>query len=390
MLLFLLNYLVNIVMYMSNSLCYYVKLLKISRKGDNRMSKEVFKKIVTLLMCLALVLSLVACDGKSGDKTGNQSNNQSENQSDNKTEDNKKPMTAEEVVEKALSAESIDNLKMDMTFKVDMSIDMKKMMMDQGATEDDIQAAIDAGLLTEAYFDMGIAMDVSMTMEGSDDNYYMSGDFSGEFMGQTMTEEIKSYVVKEADDAVTTYTYSAEDKCWYKTTVKAEDEEESELAGILSSIGDYKDYIKSSKIVEQKDGIYTLDVTFDMSKLMNESVTGALDGMLGDLTSSTEGIYDAMKEITMTLKVDEKSGMLTGLHMDFADIISEALKSSSSSSDESETADYTAYMSVKECSLDVKVSNHGNVNVTIPQDVLDNTQESVDDIIFGGDDSIFN
>lgn len=329
------------------------------------MNKHLFKKILTLLMCLTLVFSMVAC----GDKSANQSGN--------KSDDNSKPATAEAVIEKALSAENVENIKMDMTLKVDMGINLKQMMLDQGATEADIQAAIDAGMLTEETLNMNIAADMAMTMEGSGDNYCMTGDLKAQVMGQSIEEEIKSYVVKNDDNTVTTYTYDTEDECWYKTTAEADDEDAEELAGILSSMGDYKQYIKSSKIVETKDGICTLEVTIDLSKLMNEDVTGALDGMLGGLSSSTEGIYDAMDEMTMTLKVDEKTGVLTGLYVDCTDMIKDVLASSFG---DTTGADYGSYVTVTECSLEIEASNHGNVNVTIPDEVLDAEELSVEDI----------
>ncbi len=305
------------------------------------MKVKFIKRIVTLLMCLTLALSMAACGNKSDNKS--------------------KTMTADEVIEKALSAESVTNMKMDMVVKVDMGMNLKQMMLDQGATEADIQAAIDGGMVTEESLNMSIVVDMALAMEVETDKYYMTGDFSMDVAGQSMDQTVKTYAVEESDGTITTYTYDTDDECWYKSTSESDDEATSELAGMLSSMGEYKEYIKSSKIVSNKDGVYTVDVTLDLAKLMSEDVTDALDDMLGDLSSSVEGMYDSMDEMTMTIKVDGESGALLGIYVDCTDMIKDAL---------SAAGEYGAYITVNEFSIEVNASNHGKVKVTIPDEVL--------------------
>ncbi len=327
------------------------------------MKVKFIKRIVTLLMCLTLALSMAACGNKS----------------DNKSDNKSKTMTAEEVIEKALSAEGVANMKMDMAVKVDMGMNLKQMMLDQGATEADIQAAIDGGMVTEESLNMNIVVDMALAMEVETDKYYMTGDFKMNVAGESMDQTVETYAVKESDDTVTTYTYDTDDECWYKTTSESDDEATSELAGLLSSMGEYKDYIKSSKIVSNKDGVYTVDVTLDLAKLMSEDVTDALDDMLGDMASTVEGMYDSMDEMTMTIKVDGESGALLGLYVDCADMIKDALAAASG-----DAADYSEYITVKECTIELTASNHGKVKVTIPDEVLE--AEEDDSLIDLGDD----
>lgn len=319
------------------------------------MKHSIIKKISLLLMCTTLALGLVACGS-----------NDSKDKDDKK---DKKKVTAENLIADTFNSKDNkedSNMQMDIDFGFGMKVDLKQAMLSQGLSESDIEEALKSGELSEDMLSMDISMEMDMVIEADDDKAYLEGEMNMEMMGEKEKETIKSYTFEE-DDEVITVTYDTELEEWFKSTEKSETDS---ITNMMESLEDFEEYIKSSEIIDEEDGVYTLKVVIDSEKLKENSkeVESIFSDTLGSFVEDSEDIYSSIDDMEMTLKIDSEDNKLVGISIDLKEVMTKAIEEAAKESD-SESEDYSKYISIEEFYIELETSKHGKIKVEIPEEV---------------------
>lgn len=328
------------------------------------MKHSIIKKISLLFMCITLVLGLVACGS-----------NDSKDKDDKK---DKKKVTAENLIADTFNSKDNkedSNMQMDIDFGFGMKVDLKQAMLSQGLSESDIEEALKSGELSEDMLSMDISMEMNMVIEADDDKAYLEGEMNMEMMGEKEKETIKSYTFEEEDDEVITVTYDTELEEWCKYTEKSETDS---ITNMMESLEDFEEYIKSSEIIDEEDDVYTLKVVIDSEKLKENSkeVESIFSDTLGSFVEDSEDIYSSIDDMEMTLKIDSEDNKLVGISIDLKEVITKAIEEAAKESD-SESEDYSKYISIDEFYIELETSKHGKIEVKIPDEVKEAEERDI-------------
>lgn len=356
------------------------------------------KKFLALALVGIMVFSFTACSsGDNDDKDKDNKNEQTEEQKDDKDntdekddqkeddKDNNDAVSAEELLEN-IPVDDIESLSVYMEIAADLGMDLKQAMLDQGLTEDDIQAAIDEGTFTEEELTTSIVVDMELTLDMSKDYSHMAGSMEMSAMGEEESMVVDSYVDTSSDDEKITYTYDEYLESWYYEVEDKEDSEsDSEAVEFISTI---KDYVKSAEIAEEDDDKYTLDVVLDIASMYEEE-SDMVDDLVGSATDSigdTEDVVGSIDELSVSVEIDKEEGYLLAVRIDLVDVVEDLLDSLSEGDEE--VAAYSDYISVNELAVNIELSDYNAVEVEIPEDVIEEaTEASYDDMWEDDDDT---
>ncbi len=196
---------------------------------------------------------------------------------------------------------------------------------------------VDMNVNMDGYI-LSMNMNTSFTKEG--DSYSKS---TSSILGSTLTTEVYTEVV---DDMVYIYTSNGDGNWYYEVMPKEEYKADNNVS--MDAVGIYAENYKSVKEVNSdRKGHDRLEVVVDKDKFaeaMDE------DPEVGD------AVLNLTDDLTMYIYI--KDGYVTGLKMDFADMMK---------LDESEsTTNYT---------MDITISDHNKIDsVIIPDAIKDNAK----------------
>ncbi len=339
------------------------------------------KKFLALGLVGLMVFSFAACSSSDNDDNDKDNKEKTEEQADDKDD-----VTAEELLEN-IPVDDIESLSVYMELVADLDMDLKQAVLDSGMTEEDIQEAIDNGEITEEELNASISLDVELTLDMSKDYSHISGSMDLSGMGEEESENIDSYIDTTADDETITYTYDEYFESWYYEVEEVEDgESDNEAIEFISSI---KDYVNSAEIIDEDDDKYTLDVVLDIAKMYEEEteIVDVLVGFSTDSIGDIEDILGSFEELTVTVEIDKEEGYLTAVKIDLVDAVEDFLESLAEGDEEAPA--YTDYITINELAINIELSDYNDVEVEIPEDVIDEATELYSDEFeeqFGDDD----
>lgn len=327
------------------------------------------KKLMVLMLSLIMIFSLAACGSSDNSKKKDKSSKDS----------HEKHYTEEEIIdiitnnsivsnEKADGkVKELENAQYDMKMTFDMAMNLKDIALASGLTEEDIDEAIKSGVFNEDELVQKMYLDLEMKLESEKDKVAASGKLAMDIMGEKEESELKAYMVME-EGAFISYTYSEEDKEWYRST----ETDLSALEEITDLNIDLKDYIKDSKSERVSNDKYKLDLTLDISEINTEFIEMFLDTSSMDTLVNSDMIVNSIKDIKMTLIVDTDNKSVTGLSMDLSDTLKDIFKDY-----EVEGVKLGDSIVIDKFSIDLEVSKQGKVKVDIPKDVIDNAKDEI-------------
>lgn len=334
-----------------------------------------FKKLLILGLAVVMSFSLIACS--SDDDDDDDDDDKKTEQSDNKDKDDKdsdKDVTAEGLLEN-MNMDDVESLSADMKLVLDLSMDMKQSLLEQGYTEEAIQSMIDQGQLSEGMLNMGISMKLDAKMEYSKDYSHMKGDMEVSMMGMEQETELETYIDSSDEDKTISYTYNEEADVWYY--VKEDKEESSNV----TDIADFADYLKEAKIVEDDDDEYVIEMVIDFKKYYKDNPEKAekLFSSGSDSLSmfDMESVIEELEEMPMTFGIEKETNYLSYVKFDLTDVFAEILTSAAS---DDESAAMMKAMEMKEFSLEMDLYDFNDVEVEIPDEVIENSEEEINDL----------
>lgn len=324
------------------------------------------KKFLALFAVTAMAFSFVACTGDT-----------------DKDKDNDKDVTAEGLLED-ISLEDIESGSIEVVFALDVDMDLKQMMLDQGLTEDDIQDAIDEGEITEDQLFMSMVIDLEVLADVTEDYSHITGSVSMDAMGMSEEVNLESYVDSTDKDVTITYTYDEFSDEWYFEEEDASDDEDEDMSDIISLITEYVD---SAEITDEDDDVYTLSVVLDVAK-MYEDESEMMDDLVDsseEVIGETDDILADIENLEIIVEIEKETGYLSLISIDLADVLADYIASSIMD----EEIESTECIEINDLKLEISFSDYNDVEVEIPEEVLENAlEEVVDDFEDDDDDEI--
>jgi len=331
-----------------------------------------FKKLLILGLAVVMSFSLIACS--SDDDDDDDDDDKKTEQSDSNDKDSDKDVTAEGLLED-LNMDDVESFSADMKLVLDLSMDMKQSLYDEGYSDEDIQSLIDQGQLSEGMLNMGISMKLDAVMEYTKDYSHMTGDIEVSMMGMEQETEMESYIDSTDDDKQITYTYNEEADVWYYV------EEDKEEASNVDDIADFSDYLKEAKIVEDDGDEYIIEMVIDFEKYYKDNPEKAENLFSSGSDSLSmfdmESVIEELEEMPMTFGIEKETNYLSYVKFDLTDIFAEILSSSAS---DDESAAMMEAMKMKEFSFEMELSDYNDVEVEIPEEVIENAEEEINDM----------
>ena len=307
------------------------------------------KKMTVAALALTLSLSvLVGC----GDKDGGSGKDKKKNKNSD--------VAVEDVIDSMMDAEEIDSATFEFTAALDVTAEA------EGTTAD-------------------IVADIEGTceFEGIQDEENMAAYFDltadVEAMGMSESMEAEAYVVSEDGETVT---YVSEDGGdWYTST------EATEIAGevdeeLLDSLKEAaKDFYKDAEVeadTEEVGGEECYVVTLDTTLASLQSVIDVLaeeseefEDALDEIPVDIEDVLDCIP-VSMTMYVSVENGYCMGADVDLSDVDVEELLDVCGVSMSEIGIDS---IDIGEISFSYTLSNINDVEVTVPDDVIENAVE---------------
>lgn len=324
------------------------------------------KKFLALFAVTAMAFSFVACTGDT-----------------DKDKDNDKDVTAEGLLED-ISLEDIESGSIEVVFALDVDMDLKQMMLDQGLTEDDIQDAIGEGEITEDQLFMSMVIDLEILADVTEDYSHITGSVSMDAMGMSEEVNLESYVDSTDKDVTITYTYDEFSDEWYFEEEDASDDEDEDMSDIISLITEYVD---SAEITDEDDDVYTLSVVLDVAK-MYEDESEMMDDLVDsseDVIGETDDILADIENLEIIVEIEKETGYLSLISIDLADVLADYIASSIMD----EEIESTECIEINDLKLEISFNDYNDVEVEIPEEVLENAlEEVVDDFEDDDDDEI--
>lgn len=345
------------------------------------------KKFLALFAVTAMAFSFVACTAdsdkdKDDDKkveADDKDDKEDKEDKDNEKEDDK-DVTAEGLLED-ISLEDIESGSIEVVFALDVDMDLKQMMLDQGLTEDDIQDAIDEGEITEDQLFMSMVIDLEILADVTKDYSHITGSVSMDAMGMSEEVNLESYVDSTDKDVTITYTYDEFSDEWYFEEEDASDDEDEDMSDIISLITEYVD---SAEITDEDDDVYTLSVVLDVAK-MYEDESEMMDDLVDsseDVIGETDDILADIENLEIIVEIEKETGYLSLISIDLADVLADYIASSIMD----EEIESTESIEINDLKLEISFSDYNDVEVEIPEEVLENALEEVVDDFEDDDD----
>lgn len=336
------------------------------------------KKFLALFAVTAMAFSFVACTAdsdkdKDDDKkveADDKDDKEDKEDKDNEKEDDK-DVTAEGLLED-ISLEDIESGSIEVVFALDVDMDLKQMMLDQGLTEDDIQDAIDEGEITEDQLFMSMVIDLEILADVTKDYSHITGSVSMDAMGMSEEVNLESYVDSTDKDVTITYTYDEFSDEWYFEEEDASDDEDEDMSDIISLITEYVD---SAEITDEDDDVYTLSVVLDVAK-MYEDESEMMDDLVDsseDVIGETDDILADIENLEIIVEIEKETGYLSLISIDLADVLADYIASSIMD----EEIESTECIEINDLKLEISFSDYNDVEVEIPEEVLENALEEV-------------
>jgi len=204
---------------------------------------------------------------------------------------------------------------------------------------------------------LGMDMKMDMDVEFDEDTTYTSGDVDVSFMGMSMAEKTKAYTQKDKD-VVKTYTLT--DDVWYLTTAEIDEDEKDDentdaqsfKSFVQQDISIYKDLVLKETEKEDTEYVVTATVDFeDVNKLMDMSE------LMESMGTDVDIDWDEVS-YNVTAKFDKKTRLLKEMNME---VDTEELKGEG--------------FSIDEMSIVLTVKQLNDVEVEVPEDVIDEAVE---------------
>ena len=344
------------------------------------------KKFLALFMVAAMTFSFVACSSKSDkdkdkdkdkDNDKNVEDSNDKDDKDNKDDAEKDERTAMEILE-SISMEDITSGELNFILNAEGSMDMEKMFLDSGVTEDEIQDAIDSGEIDEDYLNMVLSVKMDFVIEADDDYSHTVGSLEMEALGESETEYYESYVDYSNDEYSIKYDYDDYYEEWTATKESTDDAEED----ITEDISMILEYVKNAEILSETDDAYVISAEVDLLELYedeSESVDDLVDDSdvdVEDFVGDLSDLFGSFGSLEFTVEVDKETNYLTAISCDLVDVVDDILSVIPESED---GVNYADYITVDEFSLSVEISNIDNVEVEIPQEVIDEVGEATEE-----------
>lgn len=329
------------------------------------MKKGLFKKILVAMMCIALTLGMAACGSKKV-KVGT-----GENQS---SEDAVKGSKSADDLVKAVAAnkEGLENFTLSFDVKLDADLDLKKVLIMQGMTEEMIESAIKEGKLEESYLKSSAKAGINGTLKICDEAGYAEGKSYAEIPDISEdSQELKSYLVKEGNTTYV-YEYDFDDEEWMK------EESDTSLSDVIASLRNVTaitDFIKTADVVSEKNGIYTVEAKLDFDKIIGDKeddIKSAIEDSLSGLGEVSEEdfdlskIIDLLEDVAITVTIDGDNDTITAISIDLKSCIGKILEVSST-----EDVNVKDLLSINEASVTLEFSDFGKTKVELPDEIKD-------------------
>ena len=329
------------------------------------MKKGLFKKILVAMMCIALTLGMAACGSKKV-KVGT-----GENQS---SEDAVKGSKSADDLVKAVAAnkEGLENFTLSFDVKLDADLDLKKVLIMQGMTEEMIESAIKEGELEESDLESSAKAGINGTLKICDEAGYAEGKSYAEIPDISEdSQELKSYLVKEGNTTYV-YEYDFDDEEWMK------EESDTSLSDVIASLRNVTavtDFIKTADVVSEKNGIYTVEAKLDFDKIIGDKeddIKSAIEDSLSGLGEVSEEdfdlskIIDLLEDVAITVTIDGDNDTITAISIDLKSCIGKILEVSST-----EDVNVKDLLSINEASVTLEFSDFGKTKVELPDEIKD-------------------
>jgi hypothetical protein len=258
----------------------------------------------------------------------------------------KKDPTADELLSNAFGSDEIDSIDMSMNMYLEAQMDMSSLF-----------GSSDSGTSTMMNMSMGIDADIQSINTGVS---YIDGNVSISLFGMDMSQGLKSYVVDDGTSQLT-YTYDEDSDSWTRTT---EDSEADSISGIFSS--DSLSAIDASIFdsyemveVNKDDTEYTITGVISYANLADKLGSDMSD-LLDDYTDDDSYDLSAMT-FNSTFIFDRETTLCK--EMDFV------FDTDSFSSDD---------VTITALTLNITINQINNVEVVVPQSVIDSAVEDDD------------
>lgn len=300
------------------------------------------KKIMILGLIASMSFGLMACGGKETDT------------------DKEKDLSAKELVEN-IPFDKNKNFTAEMIYKMDLSLDIKKMLINMGTSEEEIAEAIDNGEFSEDDLLTNITVHMDATLKSSGTVSYIDGSAKVGGTNETESNIIQSYIDNSDKENPITYSYYEPLTLWYI----------GENKNSYSTVPDteiFTKYVKSAKITDTNDKEYTLSVIIDLVKLHKNNPETMEEAFNISALGDSDEIIKALNEMEFIFKIEKETNNLLYMSVDYKDIINNYFKTLNEADGEDQN-----YTTVNEYYLEIKYKNYGKTSVTIPDEVKNTT-----------------
>lgn len=309
-----------------------------------------FKEIMIIVLIASMSLGLMACGSKETDKNA------------------KKELSAEELVAN-IPFDKNENFTANMIYKMDLSYDMKQMLIDTGTSEEEISEAIDNGEISEDDLNMNIKVGMDATLNTNGNFAYLNGTANVSGMGEIENLTLQSYIDNSNNENPITYSYDEASDIWYIA-------ENEDSYSAIPDVEIFTKYVKSAKITDDNDDEYTLNVIIDLVKLHKDNPETMEEAFNISSLGDADEIIKALNEMEFIFKIEKDTNNLLYMSVDYKDILNNYFESLSK-----EEEGTTNYFTINEYRLEIKYHDYNKTKVTIPDEVK-NTTVKESDIIF--------
>ena len=246
-----------------------------------------------------------------------------------------KTPTPDELLQNAWGTDEVESVDMDLVLDLGAKVDMSELTGEDASMNMDITADIN--------------------MKSSEDVSYMEGNVGINLFGMSMDEAIKAYTVNDNSE-ITTYTYNAENDCWYKS--------EGESNSLIDT-----------------DSVTTLDTTmfsnFTMDEVTKDSMEYVLRGSVdfADLSNklgmTTEDLFEGVNtngvnmdefKFDTVLTFDKETKLMKSMDFDI-------------NTDSIEMEEGTEFTKFK---MTLKINKINGVDIDIPSDIIENAVDELE------------
>jgi len=219
----------------------------------------------------------------------------------------------------------------------------------------DLKLVMDADIHYEeggSSIKMNMAMKLTAKVLTDKDTMHMKGNVEAKVMGMEVTQPMESYVQKNGDTS-TTYNYDSDSDTWTSSSEVSSTDSTVDVSGVTNVTADI---LKDAKL-EETENAYVITATIS-AKDMADSLGLSSEDVLGDLSGDSEIDYNTLA-YQATISFDKESKNMKSIKF--------AVNTDAKISDS---------LSFNEYVIEVTFNKINDVNVSVPDEVLNETGNS--------------